>query len=69
MPYTSIKLFLQVEDDRVLLYLCKADKSSWYPELESGLETAEEEEKKEEGQWLPETVVTVDLVFYRTIVQ
>lgn len=35
---------LQVEEDRVLLFLNKAQDRSWYPELESGLETAEEEE-------------------------
>ena len=43
------KSYHKVEDDRVLLFLSKKQDKSWYPELESGLETAEEEEE-EEGQ-------------------
>ncbi|XP_062576756.1 uncharacterized protein LOC134238649 [Saccostrea cucullata] len=39
----SGKLKLQVEDGRVILYLNKLENKSWYPELESGLETEEEE--------------------------
>ena len=35
----------QVDDDRILLYLCKRQDKSWYPELDDGLETAEEEEE------------------------
>ena len=36
-------LYYQVEDDRVLLFLCKLQNKSWYPELENGLDIAEEE--------------------------
>lgn len=46
----TFHLFLQVEEDRVLLFLSKKQDKSWYPELESGLETAEEEEEEVEGQ-------------------
>ncbi|WAR24797.1 hypothetical protein MAR_038466 [Mya arenaria] len=35
----------EVEDDRVLLFLRKLQNKSWYPELDNGLETAEEEEE------------------------
>lgn len=41
-------LYLQAEEDRVLLFLSKTQDKSWYPELESGLETAEDEEEEEE---------------------
>ncbi|XP_033738637.1 uncharacterized protein LOC117326121 [Pecten maximus] len=35
--------YFEVDTDRILLFLCKADDSSWYPELDEGLETEEEE--------------------------
>ena len=35
---------LQVDDDRVLVFLCKRQDKSWYPEVQNGLETAEEDE-------------------------
>ena len=38
-------LIFQLDDDRILLYLCKRQDKSWYPELDNGLETAEEEEE------------------------
>jgi hypothetical protein len=36
----------QVDEDRVLLFLSKKQNKSWYPELDNGLETAEEEEEE-----------------------
>jgi len=38
-------VLFQVEDNRVLLYLNKRQNKSWYPHLQNGLETAEEEEE------------------------
>ena len=35
--------FSQVDDDRVVVFLKKKEDKSWYPEMDSGLETAEEE--------------------------
>nr|XP_022319364.1 uncharacterized protein LOC111122098 [Crassostrea virginica] len=45
LPYDIVKekSYMEVEDDRVVLYLNKKEDRSWYPELESGLETEEEE--------------------------
>ncbi|XP_061182418.1 uncharacterized protein LOC133190747 [Saccostrea echinata] len=45
LPYEIVKekSYMEVEDDRVILYLNKQENKSWYPELESGLETEEEE--------------------------
>ncbi|CAG2209541.1 Interleukin-1 receptor-associated kinase 1-binding protein 1 [Mytilus edulis] len=42
------KSYFKAEEDRVLLFLSKTQDKSWYPELESGLETAEDEEEEEE---------------------
>ncbi|KAL4235883.1 hypothetical protein ACF0H5_004272 [Mactra antiquata] len=46
------KSYDEVDDDRVLLFLCKKQNKSWYPELDNGLETAEDEEEvvQTEGQ-------------------
>lgn len=45
LPHDIVKenSYMEVEDDRVVLYLNKKEKTSWYPELESGLETEEDE--------------------------
>ncbi|XP_069127266.1 uncharacterized protein [Argopecten irradians] len=40
---SSNKSYFEADTDRILLFLCKADDSSWYPELDNGLETEEEE--------------------------
>ncbi|KAK3090528.1 hypothetical protein FSP39_012511 [Pinctada imbricata] len=45
----STKSYYEVDEDRVLLFLKKNEDKSWYPELESGLETAEEEEEDQGG--------------------
>ncbi|KAL5015702.1 hypothetical protein ScPMuIL_005291 [Solemya velum] len=34
------KSYYEAEDDRILLFLCKKEDVSWYPELHAGLETA-----------------------------
>ena len=47
--YSEDLAVFQVDEDRVLLYLCKKQNKSWYPELDNGLETAEEEEEQEQS--------------------
>ncbi|XP_048763264.2 uncharacterized protein LOC125671532 [Ostrea edulis] len=46
LPYDIVKedSYMEVEDDRLVLYLKKKENKSWYPELESGLETQEDED-------------------------
>lgn len=45
--FNHVLILSQVEEDRVLLFLSKKQNKSWYPELDNGLETAEDEEPTE----------------------
>ncbi|KAK3581928.1 hypothetical protein CHS0354_037602 [Potamilus streckersoni] len=39
----SNQSYIKIEDNRILVFLKKLEDRSWYPELDAGLETAEEE--------------------------